>query len=131
MKHLWNALPASMQGQWAADAAELAPAVVAAVKAHDVVLVKGSRGEQVAIKGIPAPLWRRLSTRLNRRTRMLHNLLYPLADHFQLFNLFKYITFRTGGAMLTALLICWLSGPSLIRWLKTKQAEGQPIPLLS
>ncbi len=58
---------------------------------------------------------------------MLHNLLYPLADHFQLFNLFKYITFRTGGAMLTALLICWLSGPSLIRWLKTKQAEGQPI----
>lgn len=58
---------------------------------------------------------------------MLHNLLYPLADHFQLFNLFKYITFRTGGAMLTALLICWLSGPGLIRWLKTKQAEGQPI----
>lgn len=55
MKHLWNALPASMQGQWAEDAASLAPAVVAALKAHDVVLVKGSRGEQVAIKGVPSP----------------------------------------------------------------------------
>ena len=34
---------------------------------------------------------------------MLFNLLYPLADQFGLFNLFRYITFRTGGAVLTAL----------------------------
>ncbi len=58
---------------------------------------------------------------------MLHNLLVPLADQFQFFNLFRYITFRAGGAMLTALLICWISGPAIIRWLKSKQAEGQPI----
>ena len=34
---------------------------------------------------------------------------------------------RTGGAVMTALLVCFLSGPAVIRWLKTKQREGQPI----
>lgn len=58
---------------------------------------------------------------------MLYLLLSPLADDFQFFNLFRYLTFRTGGAILTALIICALIGPALIRWLKFKQAEGQPI----
>ncbi len=58
---------------------------------------------------------------------MLHNLLYPLADEFQLFNLFRYLTFRTGGAIMTALIINFLVGPPVIRWLKAKQNEGQPI----
>lgn len=58
---------------------------------------------------------------------MLYNLLFPLAGEFQAFNLFKYITFRTGGAMLTALFLSlWLT-PDFIRWLKAKQGEGQPI----
>lgn len=43
------------------------------------------------------------------------------------FNLFRYITFRTAGALLTALLISFVCGPFLIRWLKTKQYNGQPI----
>jgi phospho-N-acetylmuramoyl-pentapeptide-transferase len=43
------------------------------------------------------------------------------------FNLFRYITFRTAGALLTALLISFLCGPFLIRWLKLKQCKGQPI----
>lgn len=58
---------------------------------------------------------------------MLPNLLAPLADHFQLFNLFRYITFRTGGAVMTSLVLCWLAGPHIIARLKAKQAEGQPI----
>lgn len=58
---------------------------------------------------------------------MLYNMLYPLAGDIQVFNLFKYITFRTGGAMMTALLISFLIGPSVIRWLKLKQGSGQPI----
>lgn len=58
---------------------------------------------------------------------MLYNLLFPLAKHFELFNLFKYLTFRTGGAILTALLISFLIGPRVIRWLKSKQGKGQPI----
>src|SRR5438445_810897 len=43
------------------------------------------------------------------------------------FNLFRYITFRTAGALLTALLISFLCGPPFIRWLKKKQYRGQPI----
>ena len=58
---------------------------------------------------------------------MLPDLLVPLADQYQLFNLFRYITFRTGGATITALLFSLMFGPALIRWLKTHQAEGQPI----
>ncbi len=58
---------------------------------------------------------------------MLFNLLYPLADQFGLFNLFRYITFRTGGAVLTALVISFVVGPALIRWLRVRQGQGQPI----
>jgi len=49
---------------------------------------------------------------------MLYNLLFPLADVFSPFNLFRYITFRTGGAVITALIISFVLGPRLIRWLK-------------
>ncbi len=58
---------------------------------------------------------------------MLFNLLYPLADDFSLFNLFRYLTFRTGAAVMTALLISFIVGPPLIRWLRSKQGQGQPI----
>ena len=58
---------------------------------------------------------------------MLYNLLAPLGDDFIFFNLFRYLTFRTGGAIMTALIISFLIGPRMIRWLKKKQKEGQPI----
>lgn len=58
---------------------------------------------------------------------MLYHLLYPLADDFAIFNLFRYITFRTGGAIMTALIIGFVIGPGFIRWLKKRQKEGQPI----
>jgi phospho-N-acetylmuramoyl-pentapeptide-transferase len=46
---------------------------------------------------------------------MLYNLLPPLAEHAQFFNLFKYITVRAGGALATALFLSLLFGPMLIR----------------
>lgn len=58
---------------------------------------------------------------------MLYNIFRPLADQFILFNLFRYITFRAGAACLTALIVSFLLGPSLIRWLKSVQRQGQPI----
>ncbi|WP_323794657.1 phospho-N-acetylmuramoyl-pentapeptide-transferase [Nisaea sp.] len=58
---------------------------------------------------------------------MLYNLLVPLSDDYQIFNLFRYLTFRTGGAIMTALLIGFVLGPWLIDWLRSKQREGQPI----
>ncbi len=58
---------------------------------------------------------------------MLYHLLYPLADQYSVLNVFQYLTFRTGGAVMTALIISFAFGPSFIQWLKSKQAEGQPI----
>jgi phospho-N-acetylmuramoyl-pentapeptide-transferase len=58
---------------------------------------------------------------------MLYNFLAPLADDFGLFNLFRYITFRTGGAMITALIVSFITGPAIIRWLRRHQKGGQPI----
>jgi phospho-N-acetylmuramoyl-pentapeptide-transferase len=58
---------------------------------------------------------------------LLFHLLAPFAHDFILFNLFRYITFRTGGALATSLIICFVFGPRIIRWLKAKQGEGQPI----
>jgi len=58
---------------------------------------------------------------------MLYHLLYPLANEFQVFNLFRYLTFRTGGAVLTAMVLAFWIGEPLINWLRTKQGRGQPI----
>jgi len=58
---------------------------------------------------------------------MLYNLLAPLADEFIFFNVFRYLTFRTGAAVMTALIISFIFGPSVIRWLRSRQGKGQPI----
>ncbi len=58
---------------------------------------------------------------------MLYNLLYPLNSQYTFLNIFKYITFRAAGATLTALIIAFWIGPSLIQKLKSIQGKGQPI----
>lgn len=49
---------------------------------------------------------------------MLGELLYSLKDYFFGFNVFKYITFRTALAVITAFLITYLSGPYIIERLR-------------
>jgi len=46
---------------------------------------------------------------------MLYHLLYPLHTTFSVFNVFRYITFRTIGAAITAFILVLLLGPSFIR----------------
>jgi phospho-N-acetylmuramoyl-pentapeptide-transferase len=60
---------------------------------------------------------------------MLYDLTRPFASQFILFNLLRYITFRSGAACLTALMVSFILGPALIRWLKSMQRNGQPIRL--
>ena len=57
---------------------------------------------------------------------MIYHLLYPLASEISAFNVFRYITFRTGAATLTALFIAFAVGPALIRTLERLRAR-QPI----
>ena len=58
---------------------------------------------------------------------MFEQFLVPLSDHFQALNVFRYITFRSGGAIVTALFVAFLMGDSTIAWLRKKQGKGQPI----
>ncbi len=57
---------------------------------------------------------------------MLYHLLYPLHTQYSFFNVFRYITFRTIYATITALAICFIMGPWLIRKLQSLSI-GQPI----
>ncbi|MFQ5774236.1 MAG: phospho-N-acetylmuramoyl-pentapeptide-transferase [Kiloniellaceae bacterium] len=58
---------------------------------------------------------------------MLYHILVPLSEDISVFNVFRYITFRSGAAVMTALVISFLLGPRIISWLKERQGEGQPI----
>lgn len=53
--------------------------------------------------------------------------LTELSDGGDFFNLFRYITFRAGGAFMTALFFGFLFGPPLINVLRKRQGKGQPI----
>lgn len=53
--------------------------------------------------------------------------LTALSDGGDAFNLFRYITFRAGGAFFTALIFGFLFGPPLINVLRRRQRKGQPI----
>ncbi len=57
---------------------------------------------------------------------MLYHLLAPLGDRWIIFNLFNYISFRAGGATLTALLLAFVVGPGIIRRLREHKV-GQVI----
>jgi phospho-N-acetylmuramoyl-pentapeptide-transferase len=53
--------------------------------------------------------------------------LTELSDKVSFLNVFRYITFRTGGAVVTALVFVFLFGPPIIDLLRVKQGKGQPI----
>jgi len=54
---------------------------------------------------------------------MLFHLFYPLASNLKILNIFKYLTFRTIYAMITALIVCFVLGPWIIRKLEGMQAK--------
>lgn len=57
-------------------------------------------------------------------------MMYWLSDFsgdIAVLNLFRYLTFRTGGAVITSMVIAFVFGPAIIRWLKSRQINGQPI----
>lgn len=53
--------------------------------------------------------------------------LTQFSDRISVLNVFRYITFRTGGAMMTALVMVFLFGPLIINGLRLMQGKGQPI----
>src|ERR1700751_3297347 len=53
--------------------------------------------------------------------------LIEFSDRINVLNVFRYLTVRTGGAMLTALIFVFLFGPMIIDHLRLRQGKGQPI----
>ena len=83
------------------------------------MLVKGSNGAQMSVI---------IEALKGEGGLMLYYLsLLTHTDQLAFFRLFKYLTFRSGAAVVTALMIAFLINPMLIRWLKVKQGKGQPI----
>ena len=59
---------------------------------------------------------------------MFYHLLYPLHEYWSVFNVFKYITFRSSYATVTALLICFIFGG----WVISKLEKiVRPFPRMS
>ncbi len=54
---------------------------------------------------------------------MLYLLFYPLASSIKLFNIFRYLTFRSIYALITALIVSFVLGPMIIRKLESLQAR--------
>ena len=52
---------------------------------------------------------------------MLYYLSLLFINDFTYLNVFKYLTFRSGGALLTSLIFSFLFAPFIIRWLKKNQ----------
>src|ERR1700694_1225705 len=52
--------------------------------------------------------------------------LIDCSDKLSILNVFRYITFRTGGSMITALVFVFLFGPWIIDHLRLMQGKGQP-----
>ena len=83
------------------------------MKSHDAVLVKGSRG--VRMERVVEAL---VAAHPGARGLMLYHLLFELREQVGLFNVVRYITFRTAMATLSALLIVLLFGPWTIERLR-------------
>jgi phospho-N-acetylmuramoyl-pentapeptide-transferase len=56
---------------------------------------------------------------------MLYHLLYPLHKSVAVFNVFKYITFRSAAAVVTALIVTFALGPRIFRWLRALKVGQQ------
>jgi phospho-N-acetylmuramoyl-pentapeptide-transferase len=52
---------------------------------------------------------------------MLYYFLYPLRQHFGPLRVFQYLSFRAAGAAVTALLVAFVVGPMIVRWLQRMQ----------
>jgi phospho-N-acetylmuramoyl-pentapeptide-transferase len=74
-----------------------------------------------------AVLWRHASVVYGVGDGPMLHWLSQYSAQFEILNVFRYITFRTGGAIATALLFVFLFGPRIIAMLRIKQGKGQPI----
>ena len=131
MRALWEALPSERRGGYAEDASALEPQVLAAVRAGDAIMIKGSLGSRMGpiVKALERHF--PIAAPPSRRPRKVDPMFYWLtefSDKISFLNVFRYITFRTGGAMVTALVFVFLFGPWIIDHLRAQAGQGPADP---
>ena len=58
---------------------------------------------------------------------MLYYIFTSLIQDYSFLNIVRYLSFRSGIALITSLSIVFIFAPNIINWLKSNQKEGQPI----
>ena len=118
------------RGGYAETSAALEPQVLAAVQPGDTLMVKGSLGSRMGpiVKALESR-YRQSGTRrgAGRKADPMLYWLSAFSDTIGPLNVLRYITFRTGGAMITALVFVFMFGPWIIDHLRLRQGKGQPI----
>ena len=125
-KALYEAAPAARRAAHAERAEALREPLLAAMRAGDVFMIKGSNGSRMG--PLAALLREHFSPAAGAWGADMLTWLSDLAhvsDGF--FNLFRYLTFRTLGAATTGLFLVFFFGPTIISALRLKQGKGQPI----
>ena len=129
MRNLWDALPSNRRGGYATDSGALEPRVLEAVTSGDAVMVKGSFGSKMA--PIVKALQRKFTAARceGRSARLIRcfigSPIIPTSSSSSI--CFRYITLRTGGALMTAAVFMFIAGSPIIDWLRAAQGKGQPI----
>ena len=128
MKSLWDALPSERRGGYAETSAALEPEVLGAIARGDAVMVKGSLGSRMGpiVKALKRRYARAGRTGAARLKRCFIGLRISPST-ISVFNVFRYLTVRTGGSMMTAAMFVFLFGPWIIDHLRLRQGKGQPI----
>src|SRR5215813_7885556 len=78
------------------------------------------------MRRLPRPIRRRIASKSSKVDRMLY-WISSFSDSLSVLNVFRYLTVRTGGATVTALIFVFWMGPTIINLLRIKQGKGQPI----
>ena len=110
MRALWDALPAKSRGAYAETSSELAPEMMRALQD------RRRRAGQRIVRKPHVGRHRRAARARSRRGIGGEECSIIFWCRFRtrspVFNVFRYLTFRTGGAVLTALLISFIIGPA-------------------
>jgi hypothetical protein len=116
--HLWQALPAARRGRHAGDAQALVPMPTGWSMPATRCWSRAPRAAASPGSLTRFKKWARCA-RLKSRGAVLNAVLVEqLSDGGDIFNLFRYITFRAGGAFFTALVFGFMFGRPLINLLK-------------
>lgn len=69
-------------------------------------------------------MWKHRFAAVNGEGDLFYHFIYPLYKYFTAFNVFRYITFRSVYATVTAILVCFIFGPPIINKLRSLGTGG-------